>query len=800
MRTETLTYQRWNELKRGLSTNKHGNLFNNLFTTGNAILIPTAFLLGKASLLGGMLPYGMAVYIATMGLSYNRVFIALAVLFGMMTGGGWEQIYITAAAMLLFNVAILPFKNQKSRLSFTYGIAGFMSVLIPQMVMVYLQGFLLYDLLRGIFHAFIVFALTFIFRNVTCLMNDLKKRQVFTNEEMISLCIIAALALSGLGEMQVFGFAIKNILSILLILMFSFKCGSGVGAAVGISVGLIISMSSTSTPLVIGCYGFCGLLAGVFRNLGKTGSSLGFVMGNIVLTLYLNGSTDPLIYLKEIIVAVSVFLILPNKYIDLLTGKFERNGDTCMDKRSYSLRIKEMTIEKLNKFSRAFNELAKTFTEISETKVVADKQDISALFDRVADRVCKDCSLCMHCWDRNFYNTYQVMFKIVERLEEKGRVESCDIPDYFMDRCERIYDFVDAVNNIYEIFKVDMVWKSKIGESRGLVSQQLEGLSRVISNLATEIDLDVHFKSDLEDVVIIELNKAGIRASEAMVFENKLGKYEISIFHKGCGGKRSCVTTIEKLVSEVVGRRMTRENNECHEGLKGNTCVLKLVEEESYKVTTGIAKAAKYEAKVSGDSYTFMNTGDGKFIVALSDGMGSGQRAATQSQAAINMLEQFMESGFDKDTAIKMINSILVLKSSDDSFATIDLSVVNLYDGEVEFVKIGAIPTYIKKEQKVDIIKSISLPAGILSRIETEMVRKKVDSGDFVIMMSDGILDAFKKSDGGEGMLQEYIQEIRSKNPQEIADSILEQAKDYCDGKPIDDMMVVVAKVWKRVA
>lgn len=800
MRTETLNYQRLNELGKNLNRGKESILLKNLFNTGNLVLLPTAFLLGRASLVGGMLPFGVAVYAATMGLSYNRLFLAFAVLIGMVSGGGWEQIYITGAAMLLFNVFILPFRNQRLRLSFTYGIAGFMSVFIPQMVMVYLQGFLLYDMLIALFHAFIVFALTFIFRTATCLINDINKRQVFTNEETISLCIIAALALSGIGDIQLLGIGIKNMLSILLIMTFSFKCGAGVGAAVGISVGLIISMSSTYTPLVIGCYGFCGLLAGTLRNLGKMGTCLGFVMGNIVLTLYINGSTDPFIYLKEIIAAIVVFMVVPQKYIDMVTGKFRKDVDTCMDKRSYSMRIKEMTIEKLNKFSRAFKELSKTFNEISETKVITDKQDISALFDRVADRVCKDCSLCMHCWDRNFYDTYQVMFRIVERLEEKGRIESCDIPDYFMDRCERLNDFVDSVNNIYEIFKVDMVWKSKIGESRGLVSQQLEGLSRVISNLATEIDLNVHFKSDLEDIIIMELNKAGVKANEAMVFENKCGKYEISVFHKGCGGKRVCSATIEKLVSEVVGRKMTRENSECHAGLKGKSCVLKLVEEESYKVITGVAKAAKHDIKVSGDSYTFMNSGDGKFILALSDGMGSGQRAATQSQAAINMLEQFIESGFDKDTAIKLINSILVLKSSDDSFATIDLSVVDLYDGQVEFVKIGAIPTYIKKEDRVDIVKSVSLPAGILSHIDTEMVKKKVDSGDFVIMMSDGILDAFKKQEEGENKLHDFIKNINSKNPQEIADNILEEAKENCDGKPIDDMMVVVAKIWKRAA
>jgi len=594
---------------------------------------------------------------------------------------------------------------------------------------------------------------------------------------------------------------VKNVMCIFVVLVFAYKCGPGVGAAIGVTVGLIVSMSTAATPLVIGSYAFCGLLSGVLRNLGKAGSGLGFVMGNAVLTLYLNGSTEVIIYLQEIITAVAGFLLIPQKIIELVAGGFSRNADIYPDKRSYSLRIKEITVEKLNKFSKAFKELSKTFSEISETKVAADKNDISSLFDSVADKVCKDCSLCLHCWDRSFYNTYQVMFKIVEKLEEKGRVEEADIPGYFIDRCERINDFVQSVNNIYELFKVNMVWKSRIGESRGLVSQQLDGLSKVVSNLASEIDVDVHFKQDLEDEIMLELNRAGVRADEVIVFENKWGKYEISVFHKGCGGKRSCRSTIQKLVSDVTGRKMVKEDSECYERSKGGVCNLKLVEEEVFRVTTGVARLTKFNSNVSGDSYTFMNTGDGKYILALSDGMGSGQKAAIQSRAAVSLLEQFMESGFDKDTAIRLINSILVLKSTDDSFATIDLAVIDLFDGETEFIKIGAVPTLIKRSERVEAVKSVSLPAGILSSIDTELVHKKVESGDFVIMMTDGVTDSFGRDadvNSGDESLQSFVNNIKSTNPQEIADMVLNQAYANCSGKPFDDMMVVVAKVWKR--
>ncbi len=392
------------------------------------------------------------------------------------------------------------------------------------------------------------------------------------------------------------------------------------------------------------------------------------------------------------------------------------------------------------------------------------------------------------------------MFKIVEKLDEKGRIEGEDIPDSFKERCERLRDFAEAVNNVYEIFKVDMSWRNKVQESRALVSQQLEGLSDVISGLASEIDMNIQFRNDLEDIIIMELGKKGIKASEVMVYENRWGKYEINIFHKGCGGKRQCVTDIEKIVSEVTGHKMSRRQNECCMEQKGNICALRLVEEESYRVTTGLARVPKYNNDVSGDTYTFMNSEDGKYILAISDGMGSGQKAAAQSQAAVDMLESFIESGFDKDTAIKMINSILVLKSSDDSYATIDLSVIDLYDGNAEFVKIGAVPTYIKRGERVEALRSVSIPAGILGELEADTISKKVKSGDFIIMMSDGILDAFKSRENQGRDMDTFLSDIKSVNPQEIADMLLAQAKDIWGGKPQDDMMVLVAKVWRRAA
>lgn len=768
-----------------------------LFSRNNYILLPAAFLLGRAEIAGGLMPFGFALFAAAGAFIPSRLVLAAAILLGMITNSMLDQLYVTGAAMLLYTVLSIPMKNSRSRTAFKFACLSFLCIFIPQIILAGMQGFLLYDFLKTLFCSFIVFVLFFIFKNTLSILSGSAAKHSLSSEEAISVAITAALALSGIGSLILLDFSIKNILCIIMILFFSFKCGPGVGAASGVSIGLIVSMSGTATPVSIATYAFCGLLAGLFGSLGKFGSGLGFVMGNAIMAIYLGGGA--FVQLKETILAVVIFLIIPKNVLDAITNPFRSNGTSNEDKRGYSRRIRDITVVRLDKFSKAFKDLAKTFSEISQTKVVTDKQDISVLFDRVADKICRDCSLCLHCWERNFYNTYQVMFKIVEGLEAKGRITESEIPPYFLDRCERINEFVDAVNNMYELFKVDMVWKSRIGESRSLISQQFEGLSNVISGLAAEINSEVSFIGSMEDRIYADLSAAGIKVREVVAYENRWGKYEVNVLHGGCGGARICRCTIERIVSAAIGRKMAKENEECTKARDGS-CTLSLTEEENLKVSTGIARLEKSGSEVSGDSFTFLNTGNGKYIIALSDGMGSGYRASVQSRATVGMLESFLESGFDKDMAVNLINSILVMKSSEDCFSTIDISVIDLFNGEVEFVKIGAAPTYIKRPDRAEMTKSASLPAGILLNIDAELAHKSIDTGDILIMVTDGIIDSFSGEEACDRQFLKFVQDIDSLNPQQVADCILEKACQNSGGKPLDDMTVIAAKVWKNPA
>jgi stage II sporulation protein E len=668
---------------------------------------------------------------------------------------------------------------------------------MPQLLLAGLHGFLLYDILKAVFMSFIGFTAFFIFNYSVPVISGAVKKAMLSGEEGISTAITGALALFGIGAWQIFGFSLRNVLCISVILLLSYKCGVGAGAATGTTIGLITCISDEISPSTVGLYALCGMLSGILGNMGKIGSPLGFIMGSMIITSYINRSAETVIYLKEVLAAAVIFLAIPAGIIDSIAGPFKKDSLLFTDRRSYYSRIRDLTVEKLEKFSYAFGQISKTFGEIAETEASDTKRDINVLFDRVADRVCSSCSLCLHCWERNFYDTYQVMFKIIENLEMKGRVEENDIPEYFVDKCARIGDFVNAVNNMYELFRVSVLWKSRLRESRSIISRQFEGMARVVDSLADEINTKVNFLGPVEDQAAAALKKNGIKVRDVTAYENKNGKYEICIIHDACGGSRSCISIIEKAVSEAVGRKMTREDEECH-SCKDGTCNLKLVEMENLKITTGIARLPKYGSKVSGDSFTFLNSGKGKYTIALSDGMGTGYGASVQSRATVNMLENLMESGFDKDMAVSMINSVLVLKSDEDNPCTIDISTVDLFSGDVEFVKIGAAPTFIKKEGKVEIVRSASLPAGVLPGVDAELAKKTIDSGDMIIMVTDGIIDSLAGDEPGDRRLIKMLQELDSLNPQMVADEIVNEANRCCDEKPCDDLTVLVAKAWKK--
>ena len=212
----------------------------------------------------------------------------------------------------------------------------------------------------------------------------------------------------------------------------------------------------------------------------------------------------------------------------------------------------------------------------------------------------------------------------------------------------------------------------------------------------------------------------------------------------------------------------------------------------------GIAKRAKEEV-VSGDNFSCIELNSGQTILSISDGMGTGVQAYKESELVVDLLEEFAYSGFDEEVALKMINSIFTLNGEETATATVDMGIIDMYSGMCDFVKLGAASTYVKRGDWLEVIKSTSLPIGGDEMIDMESTTKKLYDGDFVIMMSDGIMEAVEQEKKEEA-LGEIIMDIKSMKPGEMAKEILNKALEITGSKKEDDMTVMVTGIWDKYA
>jgi len=378
-------------------------------------------------------------------------------------------------------------------------------------------------------------------------------------------------------------------------------------------------------------------------------------------------------------------------------------------------------------------------------------------------------------WKQNFNLTAQ--FSPV-------KVEKQDAPKIRDIAIERLKSLSQSFAQLGSVFS-----ENPVSDSRLLIGAQLTGVSGLIKNLAGELDNSLRFREDLEERVELALTKCNIEVDRISISENRFGRYEVRAAHQYHYKKKRWDRTVLKVVDTVLKRKF-----QVSETLTNSTW---FIEEKSLDVTCGTACMAKGHQTESGDSYSFSDLKSGQKLMVLSDGMGSGKRAHDESATTVKLLESFLESGFDKEASIKIINSMLLLNDSDESFATLDLCTIDLYTGDAEFIKLGAASSFLLRNGKVFIIESSSLPIGMLKDVDMDMSREKLHINDILIMVTDGMTNPWAGEDRKD-WIASTLEKCNYVNPQDIADYLLFEAQRWSDGKIRDDITVLVASICEK--
>ncbi len=802
------------------------DVIKKLFAKENLVLYVITFLISMVgfsenSLILSFAPFGLAIIAGT--LSNNRPIGVMYVLslIGTFISFGLTNLLVYFLTSLVFFIAILIRRpriqenvNEKKKI----GGHLFFAVLMVQVVPMFFRDFYVFELLSGIMLGITTLIFYKIFANSITLIIDFGTKRAFTIEEVIGTSLLLAITVTAFDAIDIFGFSIKNILSILIVLVLGWKNGMLVGATGGITIGAVLGIITGTEPVMIAAYAISGLIAGLLNRFGRIGVIVGFTIGNVVLAYVANGYMADLIVFQEILIASLGLLAIP-KNIEINIEDLVGSTKLLPEVTPRDLEENKDTIYKLNSMSETIYDMAESYGEAAAT-ILSDKElkvQEKSNMDMFVEELKKNLEELEDnmLYEEMYYPTEKLITDIFnylldnEVITEKEFVKILEKNNNYIvgfdntksQANEDIYKIVKAINYSYRVSKINFIWKKKMDESKKNVSEQLKGVSQAILKMAQDIDKEEDKFIDTKKEMLKLLEQKDIVVKDIEIKEKSSGRYIVQVYTDVCenpDGTECDIKKIGRIISKVLGQKMTIQDQECGLRLNRSMCKFTYISDDNYNIQIGMAKSTKSGSPVSGDSALHTKLQDGKYLLVLSDGMGSGPEAMKSSKIAVKMLERLLAAGFEKDVSLKLINSTLSANTEEDMYATLDIEILDLYNGNMEFIKNSACPTYIKRGRDVQLLKSMTLPTGILNDVDLVVYDFDLQDGDIIVMCTDGVIDSNKEYLNKELWLKYLLEDVQVNDAQKIADIIIGEAIDNDFGNQKDDMSVIVAKVSKK--
>ncbi|GIO16251.1 stage II sporulation protein E [Cohnella xylanilytica] len=763
-------------------------------------ILLVGFLLGRAVMLEGLTPFAAAFYAVVL---YLRREHALGAALALIAGSFWSVDPVPAVIAAEIGIIYLLVRGletyERADLS-QAPVVVFASTLLVRLfdtVMSERSEWVPYAL--TLIEAGLSAVLTLLFLHALPLLSRTAKKAKLRHEEWIGAMILLASVMTGVVGWAVQGVEAEHVVSRYIVLIFALAAGPLMGTAAGVVAGIVLSLSDLGAVTQIGLLAFGGLMGGLIRQGGKAAAVFGMLLGTSVLSLY-SGTADETLASAWASVAASVLLFLtPGSIIRHIARYVPGTPDYAHNQQDYAKKVRDLTAERVERFSEVFRQLSRSFRQITyEGETARQTQDFDHFVNAVHDNNCANCHRYAQCWDGQFFQTYKLLTDMMSAVEAEPDMTPSKIPKSWNRHCVKTPQVLDVLKRQYDLYRHDLHWRRQLQDSRLLVADQLNGVSQVMDDLVKEIRREAKELHHHEEQIRHELDRLGLAIQSIDIISLEEGHIEIEIVHAFRPGFDECRKIIAPLLSDILSESVSVTSEKpVAPGSPWTTATF--ASAKAFEVETGVAGAAKGGDWLSGDSFSMVELGSGKFAVSLSDGMGNGARARMESSAALSMLEQLLQSGINEKLAVKSVNSVLLLRSPEEMFATVDLALVDLHTGQATMLKIGSTPSFIKRGRDVIPVSAGNLPIGIVQDIEIDVLQVDLQPGDTLVMMTDGILDAPDHAVNKELWVRRVLQEITSDDPQEIADSLLDMAlRQYPGGGIRDDMTVIATRITRH--
>ncbi|OPJ61069.1 stage II sporulation protein E [Clostridium oryzae] len=754
------------------------------------------FFISRVMLTNHRAPFGIAFIIAVL-MNRDR---KTPMLIGLGSFIGYISIYSNVANLTgnLIFVVLLVFTNYFIyKMSKKSKIIIYMAAIICGDILIsYLleSCTLLSSVLFSLGDSICILVLYYIMNYALLCYKEIKTKYVYNNEEIISMVILSALVIAGTWGIAPLGISLRNISGLCFVGICAYITGTSIGSAAGVAVGMMIGITSDNVTLYIAIYGFCGLTMGVFRDTGKWISSAAFAVAFFIIKLY--GNIGGTFKGEEVIIAIGILLCIGDKQYSKLSLIFDWETKNDEINKDYIENVKSIFVERLKNFSYVLYGMSNTVKNLVNNDRLLMKSKSGAMIDNLADSVCANCSMNSLCWKREIHYTYCAFGELIENYQNNNG----KFPDELERKCVKKNMLIKNAEEIVDNYVLNEMWHNRLIEGRKIISGHINNMADIVDELVQDFNTSLSFNRESEKRIKKLLDAKGISFSEVFCYSNKSGKLNIKISVKDEEKNKACTDEILPIVNEAVGINMSPLDDKFNSKTSTKLYTIEFEEKPKYSISSYVRRKCKDGESYNGDSYSYGKLRDGNYMVMISDGMGSGSEAGKESKAAVELIEKFTEAGFSKDTAVNTVNSIMSMKfSEEEKFSTLDICSIDLYNGEMNIMKVGAVSTYIKRKNFVETIKSRSLPIGILDKVDVDVVDKKLSSGDIVVMLSDGLLELVDKNFNMDEWIRIYLENSRELNPKIIADDIISKALSVNKNRAKDDMTIIVSKIYESV-
>lgn len=387
------------------------------------------------------------------------------------------------------------------------------------------------------------------------------------------------------------------------------------------------------------------------------------------------------------------------------------------------------------------------------------------------------------------------------KREEKG-LQTAQVSDLCR---RRLLDYADSFHELARSYDREFVPEEKdreavltqhrLWESRQIISGHLDEMAKIMAEAACEVFSFYPMEGKKRRLLTQELAEEGILVEGPCYLPREDGRQAVVLTMSTQRGSKVNAEDAADMISVLLDRRLVPSANSPYV-VEPSPQSFVLEEEARFLVLTGFSKAVKEDEDVSGDNYAVLESEKGRVTVMLSDGTGSGEKAGKDSGQVLDLMEKMLEAGYEVDTAINMVNTALFAVGEDDNHPTLDICDLNLYDGSCQLRKVGGAATFLKRAQEVEQIAAGNLPLGIFGQVEVQPIDRKLRDGDYLIMVSDGVVDAFGEE--YESTLSSVIAGIQDSNPGEIAERLMRIALCASGGRIRDDMTIGVIGIWEN--